>query len=281
MGRVKVSRSAPRLQVGVTLTDSSTREKLVDFCRALGDASGFDVTPVGVWYYQRLLEAVDVGDIDVVWLPPILAAQATRDRHAIPIALPVRGGVSAYSTALFAREGSKVRRLEDLQGARAAWVDRQSVSGYLLIRAHLRARGVDPDRALGEGIFLGSHEAVARAVLDGAADVGATFVYLDAERDEPLQAGWGHGKVQVIASAGPIPADVLAVSACLDPKRARAVQRLLIHQGHPNLRTTSAALIGTDVFTQPNPAHIEALAALLPSLDAHAQPHRAHWPRGV
>ena len=281
MGRVKVSRSAPRLQVGVTLTDSSTRDKLVDFCRALGDASGFDVTPVGVWYYQRLLDALNVGDIDVVWLPPILAAQATRDCRAIPIALPVRGGVSAYSTALFAREGSKVRRLEDLQGARAAWVDRQSASGYLLIRAHLRAQGIDPDRTLGEGLFLGSHEEVARAVLEGAADVGATFVYLDAERDVPLRAGWGHGKVQLIASAGPIPADVLAVSAHLDPKRARVVQRLLIHQGYPKLRMTSAALLGTDVFTRPNPTYIEALVALLPRLDAHAQPHRSHWPRGI
>jgi hypothetical protein len=54
MSRAKVSRSAgasPRLHVGVTLTDGATREKLVDFCRALGDASGLEVTPVGVWYY--------------------------------------------------------------------------------------------------------------------------------------------------------------------------------------------------------------------------------------
>ena len=123
------------MRVGVALTNGSTREHVDAFCRALGGATGLDVAGVGLWYYHRLLEAMETGDVDVAWLPPILAAQAASDGRAIPLAVPVRGGVSSYSTALFAQEGSLFRSPQELTGARAAWVDRQSVSGYLLIRA--------------------------------------------------------------------------------------------------------------------------------------------------
>jgi phosphate/phosphite/phosphonate ABC transporter binding protein len=269
-----------RLRFGATLTDSSTRVHLEAFCSALGDASGFEVTPVGVWYYERLLEALEVGDVDVAWLPPILAAQASSDGLAVPIALPVRGGVSSYSTALFVAETSPLRRITDIESVRAAWVDRQSVSGYLLIRAHLRSRGVDLDRAFTDNRFMGSHDAVAKAVFDGAADIGATFAYFDAERSIPVRAGWGTAKMRVIAHAGPIPADVIAARAHLRPEDVRAMQKLLLLQGHAKLREASTALLGTDIFTPPNPGHIGALAALLPNFDECSQPRRTHWPRG-
>ena len=121
-----------------------------------------------------------------------------------------------------------MRSPHDLEGARAAWVDRQSVSGYLLIRAHLRSLGIMPERAFTSDRFFGSHEAVVRAVVDGSADVGATFIHLDERpgRREPriLRAGWGDAKVRVIAHAGPIPSDVVAASTRLGAGEARLVQ---------------------------------------------------------
>ena len=46
---------------------------------------------------------------------------------------------------------------------RAAWVDRQSASGYVFIRAALRAKGVSLVDAFHEDLFLRSHAEVARA----------------------------------------------------------------------------------------------------------------------
>jgi phosphate/phosphite/phosphonate ABC transporter binding protein len=273
------SGSLPRVRVGVTLMSSCTRLHLDAFCSALADASGLDVTGVGVWYNSRLLEALDVGDVDIAWLPPILAAQAAYDGRAVPIAIPVRGGVSFYSTALFAPEASPLRSAEDLRGARAAWVDRQSASGYLLIRAELRAAGVDLDRAFAENRFMGSHEAVVRAVIDGAADVGATFVYLDAKRGAPKRAGWGRAKVRVIAHAGPIPADVVAANTRFPSQHSRLVQQLLLSGSHAGLCAATRTLLGTEIFTPPVSSHLEKLTALLPTLDDHAQPRPSLWPR--
>lgn len=271
------------MRVGVALTSAATREHVDAFCLALAAATGLDVTGIGLWHYHRLLEAMETGDVDIAWLPPILAAQAAQDGRAIPLAVPVRGAVSSYSTALFVRESSPVRSPADLNGARAAWVDRQSVSGYLLIRAHLRALGTAPERVFVSDRFLGSHEAVVRAVLDDNADVGATFIHLDERpgRSNPriLRAGWGDATVRVIAQAGPIPSDVVAASARLGPTEARLVQDALLQGRYAALRTASMALTGADVFVAPVAAHLQALALLLPRLDDHAQPRDRIWPK--
>lgn len=272
------------MRVGVALTNGSTREHVDSFCRALSAATDLDVTGIALWHYHRLLEAMETGDVDLAWLPPILAAQAAHDGRAVPLAVPVRGGVSSYSTALFVPERSAVRSPQDLEGLRAAWVDRQSVSGYLLIRAHLRSLGVMPERAFTSDRFFGSHEAVVRAVIDDSADVGATFIHLDERpgRRGPriLRAGWGDAKVRVIAHAGPIPSDVVAASTRLGAAEARLVQDALLHGRHAALRTAAMALTGADVFVSPVATHLQALALLLPRLDDHAQPRAAIWPKG-
>src|SRR5262249_35694649 len=143
---------------------------------------------------------------------------------------PVRNGVSSYFTALFVLERSTLQRAEDMSGVRVAWVDRQSVSGYLLIRASLRAQGIDLARAFGDTRFLGSQDAFVQAVLDGNADVGATFIYIDAHRGTPMRAGWGAAKVRVLSQAGPIPADVLAVGARVPTAITETVRKLLLSQ---------------------------------------------------
>ncbi len=271
------------MRVGVALTNGSTREHVDTFCRALAAATGLDVTGIGLWHYHRLLEAMETGDVDLAWLPPILAAQAAYDGRAIPIAVPVRGGVSSYSTALFVDERSPVRSPHDLVGARAAWVDRQSVSGYLLIRAHLRSLGLMPERAFASDRFLGSHEAVVHAVMEDTADVGATFIHLDERpgRREPriLRAGWGDARMRVIAHAGPIPSDVVSASTRLAAADARLVQDALLHGRHAALRAASLALLGADVFVTPVATHLRALALLLPRLEEHAQPRPGIWPK--
>jgi phosphonate transport system substrate-binding protein len=264
----------------VALTSGLSRGQLDEFCGALGAATGLRVEAVGVWYYHRLLEAMDVGHVDVAWLPPILAATAMIRGLAVPFALPVRGGVTSYSTALFTREGSRLRGVEDLAGVRAAWVDRQSASGYLLIRARLRELGVDLERAVSADRFTGSHEEVAQAVLDGSADVGASYVHLDPADDRPLRAAWGDARVRVLAHAGPIPADVIARSRRLDDRAQRRIEHALVTGQSPRLRDASRVLLGADGFALTRPGHLDAVAALLPRLDDHALPRALSWPRG-
>jgi phosphonate transport system substrate-binding protein len=275
-----------RIAVGIASTDPGpTRALLEGFCSALSTASKLRVTAVGVGHYRTLLDAIEAGDVDVAWLPPILAAQATARGQVIPIALPVRNGFCCYSTALFTREEGSLHAARDLVGARAAWVDKQSAAGFLIIRAHLRSLGIDLGRAFVSEHFLGSHSAVARAVMEGSADVGATFAYLDPKslgapgHSAPVNAGWGSARVRVLAHAGPIPSDVIAVSARMAPLLRTQLQRMLVYGQSAAVRQAASALFGAEGFQAPTVEHLRPLTSLLAGLEGAVEEPVSTSPR--
>jgi len=262
------------LNVGIALTTDPqvTRGLLEQLCLALADATGIEVTPSGVVSYAKLLEEIERGKVDLVWLPPVPALRAMAQGYVTPIALPIRHGDSSYYTALFTRRQSRYKRLSDLKNLRAAWVDPQSAAGYLIIRAHLAQQGVDLDEAFHENLFLGTHDAVAEAVLQGRADVGATFASFDDKR-RVRRAGWGTADVRVIAKAGPIPNDMFAARTGLSSLLVRVVQSALIDVQNAQLREAARTLLAAEGFAVPDPKHLEPLRELLSNVEV---PQSAH-----
>lgn len=261
------------VRVGIAFAShaSELRARLEKFCAALGGAVGLRSSGLGVWHYHRLLEALEMGDIDVAWLPPILAAQAVSRGRVLPVALPVRDGAAFYSTALFTRPDARWRTPADLLGVRAAWVDRRSAAGYLVIRAHLRRAGLDVEKAFGADQFHGAHDAVARAVHEGDADVGATFAHFHPETGALVRGGWGDLPVRILDHAGPIPSDVLAIGTHVPEALRGAIQTALVGSRDAALREAAMALFSAEGFLAPQPAHLEPLQALLGDLDEHAR----------
>src|SRR5690606_3777649 len=248
------------------------------FCAALADATGLPAVAHAASDYPDLLQALRAGQVDIAWLPPVVALRAASTGRALPIALPVRRGVSSFYSALFARSESPYRRPADLLGVRAAWVNAQSASGYLVIRAALRAQGVDLARAVAEEKFVGSHAAVVRAVLDDQADVGATFLHHDPAGGGVWRAGWGNQEVSVIARVGPIPADVLAAGVHVPVARIRPVQEALTGNAHPRLVAAGSLLLEADGFVAAQSAHLAPLEKLLGFLEDTAQRFASQFP---
>jgi len=278
------ARNPGELRVGMVLAASTTspdggeavqpivRARLRAFCTALGAKVGVSATPFDFSDYPSLLEAMYQGDIDVAWLPPIVAMRAAAAGRALPIVLPMRRGVASFHSALFAQVGSPYQRLADLVGARAAWVDRQSASGFLVIRAALRAQGLDLSSAFAEQAFYGSHQAVVRAVLEGRADVGATFLHYDAAGTGVWRAGWGSSNVHVVARVGPIPSDVIATGVHVPVPLIRAVQNALVAGDSPEITQTGAALMESERFISATSEHLKPLEDLLDFLEDAAHP---------
>jgi len=264
---------ADELAVGIALTTDPdrSRELLDAFCHCLARATGMKVTAHGMWHYHHLLEALSVRDLDLVWLPPLLALRAVARAKCVPVAVPVRHGLSTYSSALISRPDGPVGTLDDLQDASAAWVDRQSAAGYLIIRALLRSRGVDLTAAFAHEKFLGTHDAVAAAVLEGEVDVGATFAHFppdgDPAVDAPTSAGWGEAEVHIICSAGPIPSDIVAANRYLPEETRQVVQEALVKLADPELATAARGLLGADAFIAPTKQHLASLRDILNNLE--------------
>lgn len=151
---------------------ASARAELLTqwFLRRLGVEVTIDVAKD----YEEMRRAISTGQVDLAWAPPVVCAAVQRSSLAILKA--VRSGRSSYRAALVARR-NEVGSLSDLQGARAAWVDRLSTAGYLLPLAHLRATGFEPDDLLGEQIFVGSYGRAMQALLERQADLAAIYVH--------------------------------------------------------------------------------------------------------
>lgn len=271
-----VDATAVSVAIALTTDPTTTRALLDRFCYALGQATGLDVEPRGVLPAQQLLDELAAGQIQLVWLPPILALRATVAERVLPIALPVRGGASLYRAVLFSQPGSTIRSVEDLSGLRAAWVDRRSATGYLIIRAHIEGKGVQLEEAFSENLFLGTHEDVAEAVLAGEAHVGASYLYRD--QDDPtgpaVRAGWGEAEVQLVVETEPIPVDLIATDRQVPALVREAVQQALISGESAELAEAAKELLAADGFIAPSPEHIEPVRRMLGSIrDEPVNPH--------
>ena len=263
--RVGVARGVGVTRLPTHMVDAAvTLAHLERFCRAASQALGTTVEPVQTRSYTELLRKLDECEIDLGWLPPVVALHAQQVGLASPVLAPVRGGSSTFHAVLFARASSSIHGPTHLDGKRVAWVDRESAAGYAVIRAALRATGHDPARLFAAESFEGSHQAVVQAVMDGTADVGATYLHRD-ERGQLASAGWGSADARAVFEHGPIPADVLAASAEADPAVvARIVDAVLAAS---ELHAAACELFEAESFVRVGSGHLDPLRALVDHFD--------------
>jgi phosphonate transport system substrate-binding protein len=254
--------------------DTGAVERVAAFAEALGQTLGSSVELHKAGDYRALVAAFEQKLVDFAWMPPLSVARAMRSGAAFPAAVAVRNGSTSYMTGLLAMRTSKIESLADLSGARAAWVDRESASGYVVIRAALRARGVSLVDAFADEIFVRSHAEVARALREGRADVGGPCFNFVAGTVEIARSGYNdegglsHDAVRILAHAGPIPSDVFAVRAGVEPRALTLVQQALVDARPVNVRELAMEWMHADGFARPTPAHLRMVEALYDVIDA-------------
>lgn len=251
-------------------TTGPTHGRLGVLCDALSVALEVPFVPHSVSTYGDLLAGLHWGEIQLAWLPPMIALRAVLRKSAIPIAAPIRAGSAWYWTALFAREDSDIKELSDLDNARVAWVDHMSSAGYLVIRASLRAEGISLEKAFGDEQFVGTHDAVVSAVMGGRADVGATYAHFD-DAGRIRNAGWGKQRVRVLKYAGPIPSDILAASSHLDPALTLQIGETLTLDGHSDVKRSAMELLDATGFAPVDRSHLTHLEDLLAYVEVPVQ----------
>jgi phosphonate transport system substrate-binding protein len=156
-----------------SLGSDVARGRAESLAQALERALGRRVEVSVAATYEALAKDLLAGRADAVWAPPFVCARVEAMGVRV-LARGVRRGRSSYRAALVARVGSGLT-VETLQGARVAWVDRDSVGGYLLPAAYLKARGLEPARLFASQQFVGSYRVALEAVRAGTADVASIF----------------------------------------------------------------------------------------------------------
>jgi phosphonate transport system substrate-binding protein len=259
----------PALRLGLIPRGGDGDARETEFVRALAAALSADVEVHRAADYRVVVTGIQQHLVDFAWLPPLVAARAVRARLVDPLAIAVRHGVTSYSTALVARPDSRVRSIDDLNGVRVAWVDRESASGYVILRAALVRAGVRLAHAFSFETFVRSHAGVASAVRDGKVDVGATCVHADAgvlriaRSPYAGDAGLTSDDLRVVFEAGPIPSDLFAIRRDV-PIRVRAqLEDALLCRKPQRAHAAALALMHADAFATPTQEHRRMLEALI------------------
>lgn len=264
--------SSSKLQMVVfaaVSSEASASENLRALCMELAKASGKIVVPHLLPTYAALAKQVMLGTVHVAWAPPLVALDLEEAGAAVAVLCSVRAGRAAYHAALFTRRDSTLHALGDLNDRHVAWVDRESSAGYVIPRLKLASAGLDPSRVFSRESFMGSHAAVGRAVARGDADVGATYLSLDPRTHKVLWAGWRDADVptddiRILATAGPIPADVIVLSARLSAEASESLTRHLGDLGR-TAQPALKSLLHAEGVERVQPSHFEGLKRLISS----------------
>lgn len=204
---------------------------------------------------EGLVEAARTGRVDAVWAPPLACARLEALGARVVARAVRQGSLEARGVLVTRLDGP--RELGDLAGARAAWVDRASLAGYLLPALVLRTAGLPPDRTFLQQTFHGSFRGALDALLAGEADVAAQLA--PATGDDVLAgveevAPGASREVRALLLTPRGPLDAFVAGPTLSAGDAIRLQRGLLGLGHlPEGPTLLRDVFRADRFT-PAPA---------------------------
>jgi len=221
------------LAVVPSSTPGDARLALDSLCIALTKLLDTPVHGINCASYSDLALELEKDRVDYAWMSPTLMILTHENIQLRPLLSAVRDDRTSYRSALFVDGAKSFYTLEDVQNGVVAWVDRTSAAGYIVPRIHLAARGFDPTRYFRKELFLRSHAEAVRAVLDGRADVGATYGQRpDDDGDEVIRAGFLHvapnRHVRVLAWTREIPNDVIVGHGLLPKPEQRAFSNAIL-----------------------------------------------------
>jgi phosphonate transport system substrate-binding protein len=180
------------LAVVPSSTPGDSRLALDALCVALTRILDAPVHGINSRSYGDLADEMAKDRVDYAWMSPTLMILTDEKIQLRPLLTAVRNDHVEFCAALFVDGRRSMRTLDELRGQVVAWVDPTSAAGYLIPRIHLAKQGIDPTRFFRKELFLRSHGEVVRAVLDGRADVGATYGHPPEEGKPVAWAGFLH-----------------------------------------------------------------------------------------
>jgi phosphonate transport system substrate-binding protein len=155
------------------------------------------------------------GRIDVAYFGPLSYVLARSKAEIEAFAVGVSRGSPTYTSVVVVPADSTIRALADLRGRTVAYGDTASTSSHLVPRAMIQDAGLVAQNDY-KTVYLGAHDAVARAVETGKVDAGALSKPIF---ESLLKSGKVDGaKVRVLAETKPIPNYPMALQSKLTPE---------------------------------------------------------------
>ena len=218
--------------------------------------------------YEALERSLLDGETDAAWGPPIVCGRLEANGGTVPFRA-VRDGAVSYRSVLICRQNDPIEldRLGQIgaRKPRAVWVDEWSMAGYILPRHYVQTQGVNPDAAFSEQRMMGSYEACFNELLDGEADITASYANRRGTAYVELCGNSAH-LFRVLCYTEASPNDAVVVAPQVDPKRREEVEsglRDLIRT--PKALQVLASMFDIDGFDEPPAGSYKPLTSLAPA----------------
>jgi len=98
-------------------------ERFGELTNWLSARTGLAITPRMALSYVELERMVRTGQAHMAWLPPLVYLRLEREGQVAHLVKSERAGHPSFHSAIIVRADSRIRTLETLKGARAAWVE--------------------------------------------------------------------------------------------------------------------------------------------------------------
>lgn len=213
--------------------------------------------------YEDMERELIAGSALAAWAPPRVHARVEAYGGRV-LARAVRQGRDDYRAALVAR-ADRTLALADGANLTAAWVDRGSVSGFLLPQAWLRAHGLRAWQVFARELFLGSFDAALDAVVRGDADLASVTVHSDRHEGALAELRTRTAAaLQILGITAPCPNDAFAAAAQLPPAMGDALRDAALALGEsPEGRSLLSELFEAERFERAEPGGYKRVYALL------------------
>jgi len=169
--------------------------------------------------FESAVRDLGTGKSDLAYLTPSTFLEG-KDKYGIRVVLKeVRGHKPFYHSVIAAKEGSGIHSVSQLRGRRFAFGDRKSTSSFLMPRAMLASAGLSMDD-LEEARFLGHHDAVAWAIVQGEVDAGGLL--------ESVACSFIHKGLKILETSVDIPGFNFCIRPGLDTGLCEEITRAII-----------------------------------------------------
>lgn len=181
--------------------------------------------------YVAVVEAFGTDRADVASLNTFGYILANEKYGTQALLKVIRYGSGTYKSQIITRSDSSIKKLEDINGKRFAYVDSASTSGYLLPAKYLKDKNIKPSTT----VFAKKHDNVVTMVYQGQVDAGATFYtppeegkLQDARRLVLTQFPDVADKVKIVELTSDIPNDPFVFRKDLPEEMKKSIQEALV-----------------------------------------------------
>jgi phosphonate transport system substrate-binding protein len=181
--------------------------------------------------YSSMIEAARFGRIEIAYFGPLSYVLARSKARIEAFAAGVSKGKPTYTSVVIAGSDSPVKTIGDLRGKTVAYGDQASTSSHLVPRAMIQEDAGLVANTDYKAVYLGQHDAVARAVESGKVPAGALSkpIFESLVTTGKIDAA----KVRVVAETKPIPNYPMAMQSSLSPQLKEAIRKAFLEIKDP------------------------------------------------